>query len=137
MCVRNKTKTECFQVYTIQWSPTGPGSANPNADLLLASASFDTSIRLWDPVAGKCLYKLVEHQQPVFSVAFSPSGKYLASGAFDRCLHVWSVKDGSIVKSYQGAGGVFDVCWNADGTRVAAGFANSTVAVIDTFDIRK
>ena len=33
------------EIYTIKWSPTGPGTANPNQRLMLVSASFDTSIR--------------------------------------------------------------------------------------------
>ncbi len=33
------------EIYTIKWSPTGPGTANPTQRLMLVSASFDTSIR--------------------------------------------------------------------------------------------
>ena len=33
------------EIYTIKWSPTGPGTANPGQRLMLVSASFDTSIR--------------------------------------------------------------------------------------------
>ena len=39
---------------------------------------------------------------PVYSVAFSPNGQFLASGSFDKCLHIWNVKDGSLVKTYRG-----------------------------------
>ncbi|KAL6073861.1 Transducin (beta)-like 1 X-linked receptor 1, variant 2 [Balamuthia mandrillaris] len=80
------------EIYTIKWSPTGIGSDNPNRPLVLASASFDASIKLWEVERGTCLYSLTKHTDPVYSVAFSPSGEYLASGSFDRCLHIWSVK---------------------------------------------
>ncbi len=33
------------EIYTIKWSPTGPGTDNPHLPLMLVSASFDTSIR--------------------------------------------------------------------------------------------
>jgi transducin (beta)-like 1 len=33
------------EIYTIKWSPTGPGTANASQRLMLVSASFDTSIR--------------------------------------------------------------------------------------------
>ena len=33
------------EIYTVKWTPTGHGTANPNQQLLLATASFDTSIR--------------------------------------------------------------------------------------------
>ena len=67
----------------------------------------------------------------MYSVAFSADGKYLASGATDKCVHVWSVKDGSLIKTYRGGGGVFEVSWNADGTKLAACFSNNACAVLD------
>ena len=119
------------EIYTIKWSPTGPGSANPSGKLVLASASFDSTIRIWDALSGVCLHVLSKHQDPVYSVAFSANGQYLASGSFDKCLHIWSVRDGSLMKTYRGHGGIFEVAWNAAGTKVAACFSNNTVAVID------
>lgn len=119
------------EIYTIKWSPTGPGSNNPGANLVLASASFDSTIRVWDPETGKCAHVLNKHSDPVYSVAFSANGQFLASGSFDRCLHIWSVKDGSLIKTYRGHGGIFEVCWNAEGTKVAACFSNNIVSVID------
>merc|ERR1712032_501371 len=119
------------EIYTIKWSPTGPGSANPAANLVLASASFDSTIRVWDPETGKSCHVLDKHTDPVYSIAFSSDGQYLASGSFDRCLHIWSVKDGSLIKTYRGNGGIFEVCWNSQGTKVAACFANHIVSVID------
>jgi transducin (beta)-like 1 len=119
------------EIYTIKWSPTGPGSNNPNRPLVLASASFDASIKLWDVERGVCVYSLTKHTDPVYSVSFSPTGEYLASGSFDRCLHIWSVRDGSLVRTYKGSGGIFEVCWNTAGDKVAACFSNNTVCVID------
>mmetsp|Transcript_13257 Transcript_13257/g.22832 ORF Transcript_13257/g.22832 Transcript_13257/m.22832 type:complete len:513 (+) Transcript_13257:98-1636(+) len=119
------------EIYTIKWSPTGPGTVNPNQSLVLASASFDASIKLWDVERGACVHSLTKHSEAVYSVGFSPNGLYLASGSFDRCLHIWSVKDGSLVKTYRGSGGIFEVCWNSTGDKVAACFSNNTVAVLD------
>lgn len=124
------------EIYTVKWSPTGKGSKNPNKDLLLASASFDATVKVWDVNVGKCLYNLTKHNDPVYSISFSPNGEYLASGSFDRCLHIWSLKDGSLVKTYNGGGSIFEVCWNATGDKVAACFSNSitddfTVCVLD------
>jgi transducin (beta)-like 1 len=120
------------EIYTIKWSPTGPGSNNPTRPLVLATASFDATVRLWDPTTGACLACLARHKEPVYSVAFSPDGELVASGSFDRWLHIWRVRDGTLVRSYRGGGGIFEVCWSRDGDRLAASFANSTVAVLDS-----
>ncbi|KAJ0982079.1 hypothetical protein J5N97_010334 [Dioscorea zingiberensis] len=100
------------EIYTIRWSPTGQGTNNPNKQLVLASASFDSTIKLWDVERGSLLYSLNGHRQPVYSVAFSPNAEYLASGSLDQCVHIWSVKEGKIVKTYTGGGGIFEI-WKA------------------------
>lgn len=119
------------EIYTIKWSPTGPGTNNPNMSLVLASASFDSTVRLWDVEQGACKHTLTKHQEPVYSVAFSPDGKYLASGSFDRCVYIWSVQNGTLVNSYKGTGGIFEVCWNHTGDKVGASASDGSVFVLD------
>lgn len=119
------------EIYTIKWSPTGPQSPNPNMPLLLASASFDTTVRLWDVLSGKCVQVLNKHTEPVYSVAFSPNGKLVATGSFDKCVYVWSVEEGALVRSFTGVAGVYEVCWHKDGTRVAACNAGRVINVLD------
>uniref|UniRef100_A0A668RT22 Transducin (beta)-like 1 X-linked receptor 1b n=1 Tax=Oreochromis aureus TaxID=47969 RepID=A0A668RT22_OREAU len=116
------------EIYTIKWSPTGPGTNNPNASLMLASASFDSTVRLWDVERGVCIHTLTRHQEPVYSVAFSPDGRHLASGSFDKCVHIWNTQTGALVHSYRGTGGIFEVCWNATGDKVGASASDGSVS---------
>lgn len=46
-------------------------------------------------------------------------------------MHIWSVKEGKIVKTYTGKGGIFEVNWSKDGDKVAACFSNNIVCVLD------
>ncbi|XP_034949414.1 F-box-like/WD repeat-containing protein TBL1X [Chelonus insularis] len=119
------------EIYTIKWSPTGPGTHNPNMNLTLASASFDSTVRLWDVEKGGCIHTLTKHSEPVYSVAFSPDGKFLASGSFDKCVHIWSTQSGNLVHSYKGTGGIFEVCWNSRGDKVGASASDGSVFVLD------
>ncbi len=58
-------------------------------------------MQLWDVEAGTSFHTLQRHTEPVYSVAFSPNGEFLASGSFDRCLYIWSVRDGKVLRSYR------------------------------------
>ena len=71
------------------------------------------------------------HKEPVYSVAFSPDGKFLASGSFDKCVHIWSTQSGQLIHSYKGTGGIFEVCWNSRGDKVGASASDGTVFVLD------
>ncbi|CAF87735.1 unnamed protein product, partial [Tetraodon nigroviridis] len=155
--VRHDLQAHSKEIYTIKWSPTGPGTNNPGASLMLASASFDSTVRLWDVERGVCIHTLTCHQEPVYSVAFSPDGRHLASGSFDKCVHIWNTQvsprsprspraractagfdtqrcvcvsgqTGALVHSYRGTGGIFEVCWNATGDKVGASASDGSVS---------
>lgn len=66
----------------------------------------------------------------MYSVAFSPNGKYLATGSFDNHIFVWDVADGTLLRTWRGEAGIYDVSWNEAGDKVAACFANNRVCVV-------
>ena len=69
--------------------------AGPDGRLLLASASWDETVRLWDPATGAPAGKpLTGHTAWVSSVAFGagPDGRLLlASGSEDRTVRLWDL----------------------------------------------
>eukprot|EP00934_Nitzschia_sp_Nitz4_P006914 Nitzschia sp. Nitz4//scaffold3_size479765//124131//126796//NITZ4_000054-RA/size479765-processed-gene-0.98-mRNA-1//-1//CDS//3329550620//6904//frame0 len=124
-------KSHQREIYTVKWSPTGPGSPNPGKQSVLATASFDGSVRLWNVMDGTCIQMFSRHRESVYSVAFSPSGAYLASGSLAGQLYIWNVQDGKRLKSFKGNGDIFEVAWNKEGSQVAACFSSNVVCIID------
>jgi cytochrome c len=61
---------------------------------LLASASWDRTVRLW-PLGGGAPRVLEGHAQNVNGVAFSPDGRTLVSASYDATVRLWRVGDGS------------------------------------------
>lgn len=70
-------------------------SVSPD-ETLLATASFDGTVRLWDLETGAAVGEpLRGHEGRVLFVAFSPDGKLLASGGTDNQVWLWNVPDGT------------------------------------------
>ena len=99
---------------------------------LLASASFDHTIKLWDAVTGRETLTLAGHTDAVNGVAFSPDGKLLASGSLDHTVKVWDAATGQEELTLEGhAAAVNGVAFSPDGTQLASASADKTVKVWD------
>ena len=68
------------------------------------------------------------HTNPVFSVAFSPDGKTLASGSYDDTIRLWEVATGAEIRELTGhTGNVYGVAFSPDGRILASGSYDDTI----------
>ncbi len=68
----------------LAWSPRS---------MMLASASDDNTVRLWDPLNGKLTHTIEVHTDHVRGVAFSPDGRVLVTNSWDGSTRFWRVDD--------------------------------------------
>ncbi|KAJ1858401.1 ribosome assembly [Coemansia sp. RSA 2703] len=89
---------------------------------LVASASFDNSVKLWDGVTGKFVASLRGHVAAVYQVCWSADSRMLLSASKDSTLKVWDLKTKKLKIELPGhADEVYAVDWSPGGDRVASG----------------
>jgi Flp pilus assembly protein TadD len=98
----------------------------------LASASEDSTVRLWDALSGKHLATLAGHTEPVTHVIYSPDGKRLASASLDKRVRLWDALSGKPVATLAGhTDMVTHVVYSPDGKRLASASWDHTVRLWD------
>lgn len=86
---------------------------------------------------GEALTVLRGHDDTVWSVAFSPDGTRLATGADDDTVRIWDSSTGEELGTLRRhRSGVMAVVFSPDGTRLASASADKTVRLWNTVPYR-
>jgi WD40 repeat protein len=116
-------------VFSLAFSPDGT---------LLASGSgvpgkqrhqwVSGEIKLWEISTRQAKATLKGHTSPVWSVAFNPDGKMLASGSWDKTIKLFDVMTGQEKANLEGhTSAVLSVVFSGDGKSLASGSDDKTI----------
>ncbi len=131
---KNLLILEDHKVFSVAFSPNGER---------LAAGNWNRNIMLWEVHSGTVL-QLINgrfkhfwepkgddrggHTNSVNSVAFSPDGRTLASGGFDKVIKLWDVETGTLLKTFKGHGdAVLSVTFSPDGKVLASGSYDKSI----------
>jgi roadblock/LC7 domain-containing protein len=100
---------------------------------LVASASDDRTVRVWETATGACRSVLEGHSSLINAVVFSPDGQLVASASNDSTVRVWETATGACRSVLEGhSDWVSAVVFSPDGQLVASASNDRTVRVWET-----
>ncbi|KAL2313842.1 U3 snoRNP-associated protein Utp13 [Schizosaccharomyces pombe] len=97
---------------------------------IIASASQDKTIKLWDSSTGEVVGVLRGHRRGVWACSFNPFSRQLASGSGDRTIRIWNVDTQQCVQTLEGhTGAILKLIYISQGTQVVSAAADGLVKV--------
>ncbi|ELU36182.1 WD40 domain-containing protein [Rhizoctonia solani AG-1 IA] len=120
--LRSVSEAHADCIYSIAYSHDGA---------LLASGSYDMTIRLWNTHTGQPIGDpLRGHGGGVRCVAFSSQGDKLVSGSDDRTIRIWDVESRTSIAVLEGhTGYVLSVTFSPNGAYAVSGSADTMIRV--------
>ena len=107
----------------------------PNEQIL--SVSIDGTMKLWPDYGGVEASVLKRHSMQVSAIAFSPDGRWLASGSLagyseKANVKLWNAMTGSFVRQFAGHNGAIQaLAFSPDSRQLASASMDKTVKVWD------
>jgi WD40 repeat protein/transcriptional regulator with XRE-family HTH domain len=108
-------------VWNIAFSPDGQW---------LASASHDSTLRLWSVPDGQPIHIFEGHTHDVFGLAISADSQWLVSTGEDYTVRLWNLQGGQNLKTWHGyTGGIHSLSLSSDDQLLASSGQTETIRV--------
>jgi WD40 repeat protein len=121
---KNRFSGDCFDV------------SRDGTSLASANYSDENWIYLWNVNTGKLIKTLKGHKDPVRCVAFSPDGKFLASGDENKLIFVWDLRTGKKISTLIGhSDDLTSLTFSTDGKYLISGSENEEIIIWDAIKI--
>jgi WD40 repeat protein len=88
-----------------------------------ALAMADDTVRVWDVDPRATVPILHGHTGSIYPVAYSPDGRWLASGSWDGTVRLWDAATGETCATLRHPTYVWELAFDPDGTWLATGCA--------------
>jgi len=118
-------------------APVSTVAFSPNSRLV-ASGSYDKSVKIWDAGTGLLLQTLAGEAEPIYSIAFETNGKRIVSAGKDGIIAIRDTNAGERMLhplrpessfGWDVLPAVSSLAISPDGTRIVAGYADGTVKI--------
>lgn len=100
-------------------------------DRLVAGASTDRTVRVWDVSKERVKFHATGHSNKVHAVRFSADGRLMVTGSTDRTIKVWDVTSGREVRSIRSSSTCNALDVSVDGSIIASGHQDGAVRLWD------
>ncbi|KAJ1752520.1 SCF ubiquitin ligase complex subunit cdc4 [Coemansia sp. RSA 1821] len=97
---------------------------------IVASGSYDGTVRVWDVTTGECIHQLEGHMSKVYTIVLDPDHHAIFSGSMDGMIRVWNWDTGACLRILRGHLTLVGLLALRHGALVSAG-ADTTLRVWD------
>ncbi|XP_014403244.1 PREDICTED: WD repeat-containing protein 17 [Myotis brandtii] len=111
----------------------------PNDPNLLATASFDGTVKVWDVDTLTAVYTSPGNEGVIYSLSWAPGDLDCIAGATSQNgAFIWDIKKGKVIQRFNehGRNGIFCVAWSHKDSKRIATCSGDGLCIIRTLDGR-